>query len=188
MKASYIFKRLVSMNYKNMFKTVDMVHKINHKSRIGIFFDWASCARKYGAGYVDYYQFRMFDMNDDERKTIITRGINNDIVKRFNDKSKINIFEDKALFNKLFDKYLNREWIYLKDASKEDFKKYLKDKKEVIVKPLDLSCGKGVDKIKVPKDTDKLYDQLMESGQTLVEDVAEQHHLLNELYPHCNRR
>ena len=45
MKASYIFKRLVSMNYKNMFKTVNMVHDINHKSRIGIFFDWASCAR-----------------------------------------------------------------------------------------------------------------------------------------------
>ena len=105
MKLSYIFKRIVSMNYGNMFKTIGMVHDINHKNRIGIFFDWLKCARKYGAGYVDYYQFRMFDMNDDERKTIITRGINNDIVKRFNDKSKIYIFEDKALFNKLFDKY-----------------------------------------------------------------------------------
>lgn len=183
-KIGYIFQRIIHLNYGNMFKTVNMVHDINHKSRIGIFFDWVHCARKYGAGYVDYYQFRMFDMNEDERKTIITRGINNDIVKRFNDPTKINIFEDKALFNKLFDKYLNREWIYLKDASVDDFKKYLKGKKEVVVKPLDLSCGKGVDKIKVPKDVEKLYNKLIESGQTLVEDVAEQHHLLNEVYPH----
>ena len=183
-KVGYIFKRIVKLNYGNMFKHIDMVHEINHKNRIGIFFDWVNCAIRYGAGYVDYYQFRMFDMNSKERKTIITRGINNDIVKKYNDKQKRQLFEDKIVFNKLFDKYLNREWLDLREASVDDFKAYLKGKKEIIVKPIDLSCGKGVDKIKIPKDINKLYDKLRESKQILIEDVAEQHHVLNELYPH----
>ena len=58
------------------------------------------------------------------RATVITRGINNSIVKKYNDKNYIECFENKVLFNKLFNKYLNRDWLYLKEASLEDFKKY----------------------------------------------------------------
>jgi len=184
-KISYLFKRVTQMNYGNMFKTIDKIHDETGKNKVYLFFDWVNCAIKYGAGYVDYYQFQMYDMNNKERKTIITRGVNNAITKKYNDKNSINKFEDKALFNKLFNKYLNREWIYLKDASIDDFKKYLKGKKEIIVKPLDLSCGKGVEKLKVKDfDIEKLYKKLLNSGQTLVEDVADQHDVLNEIYPY----
>ena len=124
-------------------------------------------------------------MNKDERKTVVTRGINNEIIKKYNDMTYAYKFEDKALFNNLFNKYLNREWIYIKESSIEDFKKYLKGKKEVIVKPLSLSCGKGVEKI-VVKDhnPEELYNHLMQTDQTLVEDVAIQNKVLSDLYPH----
>lgn len=184
-KFGYLVKRIKSMDYSNMFKTVDLVHEKTNKSKMSILFDIIKCGIKYQAGYVDYNLYEMYKMNDEERKTVITRGINNDIIKKYNNMNEAYKFEDKALFNHLFDKYLNREWIYLKEASVEEFKKYLKGKKEVIVKPLSLSCGKGVEKISV-KDysVEELYNHLMSTEQTLVEDVAIQNKVLNKIYPH----
>lgn len=183
-KITYLAKRVMHMNFSNMFKTVDKVHEITNKSKVSVFFDIVSCGIKYQAGYVDYDLYHMYDMNKQERKTIVTRGINNKIIKKFNDMSYAYKFEDKALFNKLFDKYMNREWIYLKEASIDEFKEYLKGKKEIIVKPLSLSCGKGVEKLKV-KDykPEELFTKLLESGQHLVEDVAIQNKVISDLYP-----
>lgn len=184
-KITYLIKRISKMNFGNFFKTINLVHQKNHKNRIFIFFDVIYCGLKYQAGYVDYNLFEMYKMNSKERATVVTRGINNRLTKEFNDMSYAYKFEDKALFNKLFDKYLNREWIYLRDASKDDFKKYLKGKKEVIVKPLSLSCGKGVEKIKISDyKKDELYDHLISTDQTLVEDIAPQHDTLNKIYPY----
>lgn len=186
-KITYLLKRISKMNYGAMFDTVNKVHEKNNKNKIGIFFDIVSCGLKYQAGYVDYYLFEMYKMNKKERATVVTRGINNKIIKQVNDMSLAYKFEDKALFNKLFDKFMNREWIYLEDpeTTLDDFKKYLKGKTEVIVKPLSLSCGKGVEKLDVTKeDPEELYNRLLESKQTLVEDVAKQHEVINNIYPH----
>ncbi len=184
-KLGYLIKRVKNMNFDKMFQTIDLVNKKTNKLKISIFFDIINCGIKYQAGYVDYNLYEMYKMNKDERKTVVTRGINNEIIKKYNDMTYAYKFEDKALFNNLFNKYLNREWIYIKESSIEDFKKYLKGKKEVIVKPLSLSCGKGVEKI-VVKDynPEELYNHLMQTDQTLVEDVAIQNKVLSDLYPH----
>lgn len=184
-KAGYIIKRIKGMNYKNFFNTISLVSTKTKRPKILIFFDVINCGIRYQAGYVDYNLYEMYKMNHKERKTVITRGINNEIIKKYNNMKEAYKFEDKALFNHLFNKYLNREWIYLKESSVEDFKKYLKNKKEIIVKPLSLSCGKGVEKINVKKwDVEKLYEHLLKTDQTLVEDVAIQNKVLNKIYPY----
>lgn len=184
-KVTYLFKRITKMNFGNMFKTVNLVASKTNKTKISILFDIINCGIKYQAGYMDYNLFEMYNMNNEERKTVITRGINNRIIKTFNDMSQAYKFENKALFNELFNKYLNREWIYLNDASLEDFKSYLKNKKEVIVKPLDQACGKGIEKLNVDsKRIKELYEHLKSTGQVLVEDVAVQHKVLNDIYPY----
>lgn len=182
-KAKYLIKRILKMNYKQFFDTIDTVHSKTNKNKLSIFIDIINCGIKYQAGYIDYNLFEMYNLTKEERKTIITRGINNEILKKYNDLSKAYIFEDKALFNKLYDKYLNREWIYLKD-NLEEFKKYLKNKKEIIVKPLSLSCGKGVEKIKVSEyEPEELYNHLIKTERFLVEDVAKQNKEISKIYP-----
>ena len=98
-KVSYMIKRITSMNYGNMFKTIDLVKKKSNKPKFIIFCDMVYCGLRFGAGYVDYYQFQMYNMKYSEKKTIITRGINNSICKKYNDKTEIYKFEDKAIFN-----------------------------------------------------------------------------------------
>ena len=185
-KVSYMIKRITSMNYGNMFKTIDLVKKKSNKPKFIIFCDMVYCGLRFGAGYVDYYQFQMYNMKNSEKKTIITRGINNSICKKYNDKTKIYKFEDKAIFNKIFDKYLNRDWLKL-DGEEENldlFIKFCKKHPVIIVKPLDASCGKGVDKINTKNmDIKSLYHKLIRNKQTLIEEVADQNHVLNEIYP-----
>lgn len=182
-KTKYLINRILKMNYKQFFNTIDKVHKKTGKNKLLIFIDIINCGIKYQAGHIDYNLFEMYNLNHDERKTIITRGVNNEILKKYNDLSKSYIFEDKALFNKLYNKYLNRNWIYLKD-NLDEFKEYLKGKKEIIVKPLSLSCGKGVEKIKVSDyKEEELYNYLIKTERYLVEDVAKQHKTISKVYP-----
>lgn len=185
-KLKYLLARILKLNYKSFFQTIKEVHKKTNKSSLIIFFDIVYCGIKYEAGYVDYNLFEMYNLNKKERKTIVTRGKNNRIIKQVNDMSKAYIFEDKALFNKLYNKYLNREWIYLED-NEDEFKKFLQNKKEIIVKPLSLSCGKGVEKIKITSKTNvsKLFKELKENSQLLVEEVATQNEIINKVYPYA---
>mgnify|MGYP003490077018 CR=1 FL=1 len=78
------------------------------------------CGMKYQAGYMDYKLFEMYDLNDKQRKTIVTRGINNSIVKKYNNPEYMKYFHEKPLFNKKFNKYLLRDWLQL-DGTEENF-------------------------------------------------------------------
>lgn len=183
-KIKYLFSRIFRMSFKGLFKTVNDVHKKSGKNRITTFFDIIYCGLKYQAGYIDYYQFQMYKMNKKERKTIITRGVNNFICKKYNDPSAIYKFEDKCIFNELFDKYMNRDWLKLNGDNLDEFKKFTKKHEEFIVKPVGLSCGKGVEKISIKdKNVEELYKQLIDNTQILVEEVAVQHKVINDLYP-----
>ena len=179
-KVAYLVKRIGKMNFSNMFKTIDMVKEKNHKLKLNIFIDVVWCGLKYQAGYVDYYQFEMYKMNAKERKTIITRGINNSICKKYNDPKSIYKFEDKCVFNE----YLNRDWLKLTDSNLEAFKKFIRKHSTIVVKPVGLSCGKGVEKIDTTKySAEELYELLLKNNQILVEEVAKQNKVLNDLYP-----
>ena len=183
-KINYLAKRITHMNYGNMFKTIDKVHEKSGKNKIGIFFDVIGTGIKYGAGYVDYYQFQMYKMNSKEKATIITRGVNNSICKKYNDQSEVYKFEDKALFNELFNKYLNRDWLKINDENEREFMDFCEKHETIIVKPLDASCGKGVDKIDTTKtDIKELFKTLLANKQVLIEEVADQHKVLNDIYP-----
>ena len=170
------FKRIFGMNYKAMFKTINKVHKRSGKSKIKIFFDMIKCSIKYSAGYTDYFLFCFEDLNDLQRSTYITRGINNNI-RQLNDREYYKYFRDKVLFNDTFKEYLGRNYIDLTKSSLDDFKKFLEVNPIIIVKPIDESGGVGIEKIKIEKETDieKLYNNLIDTKRTLVEECVVQH-------------
>lgn len=180
----YLFSRIFNMNFSRFFETINKVHKLSKKNRLFIFFDIIICAFKYKSGYVDYLSFGFYDLNAKQRKTFLTRGKNNMYVKMLNKKEKWYIFDEKQEFNKLFDDYLKRDWIYL-DNNLEEFERFLSNKKYIIVKPTNNSGGIGVEKINVSdfNSSKDLYNHLIERKQLLVEEVITQHEKLNYLHP-----
>ena len=82
-KLKYLVGRIFNLNFKQMKEKIEDINKKTNKSKIYIFFDMIICGIKYQAGYMDYNLFEMYNMNSKERKTIITRGINNSFIKNF---------------------------------------------------------------------------------------------------------
>ncbi len=183
-KIKYLFNRIKNMNYKNFFKTIQQIHKKTGKNRILIFIDIINCGIKYQAGYIDYNLFEMYRMNAFERKTIITRGINNEYIKKYNNSKYMKYFNNKLEFNKAFNQYLNREWLELTGNNIKEFKNFCLKHENIIVKPVNDSCGHGVELIDTnKKDLKHLYQVLLEKKQILIEEVAIQCKKINDLHP-----
>ena len=183
-KINYLLKRITSMNYKQMFNTIDEIHKKSGKNKVGLFIDIINCGIKYQAGYMDYKLFEMYDLNKEQRKTIITRGINNSIVKKYNNPEGMRKLRNKIEFNKKFNKYLARDWMEVTEDNYEDFKQFVEKHNEIMIKPVADCCGKGIEKVKVNKKNCKdIYNNIIETNRVLIEEVAIQCPELSKLHP-----
>ena len=185
-KIKYILKRLKEMDKKAMFEKIDSIHKKTGKSKIYLLYDMQKCARKYGAGYMDYDLFEMYNLNKDQRDTYITRGRNNEIVRKYNNKEYFHIFENKDEFNTLFKDYIKRDWIKVKDTPKEKVIAFMEKHNEFMAKPIDGGCGHGIEKINTSnyKSLDEVYDKLTEGNNNFeLEEVIKQHSEVSKIYP-----
>lgn len=183
-KIGYLAKRISSMDYKRFFDTINEIHGKTGKNRIGLFFDIVHCGLKYQAGYLDYRLFEMYNLNAKQRKTIITRGINNSIVKKYNNPEYTHIFRNKIEFNKKFHKYLLRDWMEVTKDNYDEFLSFIEKHNEIMIKPVDLQCGKGIEKVKVNKKNAKeIYDNILETNRVLIEEVAVQCDEISRLHP-----
>lgn len=181
-KVRYVFKRIFKMDFKRFFKTINLIHHKTHKSRLFLFFDIIICGFKYQAGYLDYNLFEMYNLNKKQRKTIITRGINNEFVKKYNDPNYTKYFNDKVLFIEKFTKYIGRDYLKLNDNF-DEFDKLLKKHQKLICKPINLQCGKGITIVENGKNNHSTYNELIKNKQLLVEEILTQCDEISKLHP-----
>lgn len=181
----YVLSRLSKMDYKAMINKVNTVHKKTKKSRLSIFLDMTECARKYGAGYMDYDLFEMYNLTDEQRETYITRGRNNSLIAKYNNKDYFHIFENKDEFNEKFNNYLKRDWIKVNGTPKAKVIEFMKKHNVFMAKPIDGGCGKGIEKIETKNynSLNELYDYLTDNHNFELEEVIEQHEEVSKIYP-----
>lgn len=182
-KLRYLLARLADMDYRNMFRIAKAVAKKAHKPRLFIVLDMVRCGLTYQAGYYDYQEFEFYLLNAKQRRTYLTRGINNAIIRKYNDKSYFEQFNDKIVFNRIFDKYLGREWCDLRSVTQEEFAAFAHRNPVMMAKPIDGEGGTGIEKYVCEGNASELYWQMKEKGQDLVEGYVEQHEQMNRLYP-----
>lgn len=208
---SYLLKRINNMSLKAMFERVGIVKTKTSKSKFMIFLDMVWCGIRYGAGYIDYDVIGFYKLNHEQRKTMLTRGINNKFVKELNKKEYWHIFENKNEFNSTFSKFVTRDWIYPVSNNKDKAIDWIKNHKIFFAKPNSGQCGKGIKKINIDaleklfnydKNIDnlandenvrdnefadesnkleKLYNYLIENKLELLEEPIKQHEMMNKL-------
>lgn len=183
-KIKYLFKRILKLDYSNMIKIAKAVSKKTNKNLLFILFDMTKCGLKYQAGYYDYQEFEFYNLNKEQRETYLTRGKNNEIIKKFNDKSKFYIFDNKEEMYKIYNKFLKRQWMVLNENNYNDFLDFFKQNKVIIFKPIDGEGGKGIEKYKYINDEESkiVYSSLLFKKQLLVEQCIKQHPDMNKLY------
>ena len=182
----YLLKRAASMDYKNMFHKINNIHQKTGKSRISIFNDMRKCAVKYGAGYSDYDLFEMYNLTEDERDTYITRGRNNDLIKKYNNPEYGHFFRNKTEFNTLFKKYVKRDWIIAKYAMKDKVLDFINKHQVFMAKPINGTCGKGIEKINLKDYSNALevYEYLTSDNKEFeLEELIIQGKEVNKIYP-----
>ncbi|MDD5898264.1 MAG: sugar-transfer associated ATP-grasp domain-containing protein [Clostridia bacterium] len=146
-KLSFFFKRLVRMDWKAMWQTTGLLRERSGKNRLWLLCDMLYCALKYNAGYVDYKIAEFYRLNDAQRKTQITRGLSNTIVRRMNDKAYWYLFDDKATFNELFKEEVGRGWMKISaQTDPDEFRAFLDQYPDLIAKPLEGSSGVGIER------------------------------------------
>lgn len=184
-KLSFIVHRLRHMNYGQMNDTIKELSTKTGKTKLFIFCDMAVCAVRYGAGYVDYRITEMYNLSHAQRKTQITRGKSNKIVKLTEPRELWHCFDNKTEFNTIFAENIKRDWIDFKNTDKETFTEWLKGKDDIIVKPIDGSAGRGVKKYHPDYyiGNDNFYEELKQRGTGIVEECVKQHHIINEINP-----
>lgn len=184
-KLGYIVRCVTRMDYSNLIKTVNRTHKKSGKGRIPLFVDIVKCGFKYGAGYMDYELMEWWTLNEKQRATYVTRGINNSMIRICNKPEAYHLLHNKDEFNELFADTLGRRWLRVDKASFEEFQAFTKGLDAIIIKPLDANCGKGVEKIilKDHPDLKKLYEHILETGSALAEEFIVQHSEMSRMYP-----
>ena len=186
-KLSFFFKRLVRMDFKAMWKTTAIVRERSGKSRLWLLCDMLRCAVTFNAGYMDYKIAQMYRLNDEQKKTQITRGLSNTMVRRLNEKAYWHFFDDKATFNALFKDEVNRDWIKVDgNVRKEDFLAFLERNPDIIAKPLEGSSGVGIAR-HTKEDwegrEDAFYRETLEKQPLILEERVVQHPRMMALCP-----
>ena len=184
--AKYLIQRVLDMNYKAMFDKIRAIHRKTGRSRWAIFQDMRRCAVKYGAGYMDYDLFEMYNLTDEQRETYLTRGRNNALVKQYNDPAHMDDFGDKIKFNAKFGPFLHRDWVPVTGDNREDVMAFLQRHETFMAKPSKGSCGWGIEKLNTSdfESLDALYDHLLEKAPMLeLEEVIVQHPAVSAIYP-----
>ena len=186
-RLGFFFKRLVRMDWKKMWETTGLLKERSGKSRLWLLMDMLRCGVKYNAGYMDYKIAAMYKLNDEQKKTVITRGISNSIVRRMNDKAYWHFFDDKTEFNTLFAGQIGRKWIrsdeHLTEKQLSDF---LSDLPSVLFKPLEGSSGVGIEKFSRAdweKDLHAFYLKIRSMGNAVLEQLLVQHEEMARMCP-----
>ena len=132
---------------------------------------------KYGVTPNEYLGFQFYRFSHLERARFYTARISYKYEKRFNDAKYYNTFWQKEKTNEKFQRFVNRDWLYAPTASDEDISHFLKNHDKVLVKPSDMSSGRGI----------HLYDgesiDDLRHTKSLLEQFVVQHHLMSMLNP-----
>lgn len=167
-------------------KHVDLINKNTGKSKFFIKCDIVLNTLTRGSGYTDYFRGDYINLSKKEKDTFVTIKSFNKIVNYLNNLEYVIVFNDKIIFNKIFNKYIKRDYIDLRVTSFEEFKEFIKDKRNVFAKNPKGEGGYQVEKIKISEfDALKLYNKLIKKEFFLVEEEIIQSKELDEINPNA---
>ena len=90
--------------------------------------------------------------------------------------------QNKAIFNRVFDEHVKREWLNTSNCGLQEFTGFIARHPTMVVKPLEGGQGKGV--CKYTHDPASSIAEVHASMRgSLIEEVIDQHHRMSQLNP-----
>lgn len=146
---------------------------------------WSSliwCGLIFGASFDDFFRYKFFEKNNYERGKFITYRKSKKLIKDHNEESKINLLQDKCLFNSYFKEFIQRDWIDLSSCNKKEFEVFIKKYRTIVIKPKVGSKGQGIFKYQY-NGIDNLELLLSKNRDSIAEEIIVQHESMTEINP-----
>lgn len=153
----------------------DIIKEYAWKSKFRLYVDAFLSRIAYGVTPNEYLGFKFYKKSKFEKRKFYTARHAGRMEKHFNSPRNADVFWKKQLFNKRFCEYVRREWLFVPDVSEKEFDDFVSKHSKIIVKPQDLSSGRGIQIYE-----GQSYESLKES-KCLVEQFIEQHHAMSLL-------
>lgn len=170
--------------YNRLNLQLDPVAKKYKISKMLLIFDAGLAYIRHGASPRDYMNFHFYKLSNRERAKFLTMRRTHKVEKIFNSAAYQKYFNDKHEFNKSFKEFVNRKWLYTKGKSKEEILGFINDFEKVIIKPIELSSGRGIYTLSKNEfeNSEKLFSTLTDN-EYLIEEFVQQHASLSEVNP-----
>lgn len=130
--------------YTSLAKARKNINSLPQHNRLGLWLNAIKCFLIYGSTPSDWKFYEMYKYNHRENKEIITSRKSKKLDALFNPREYALDFNDKVRFNTKYSKFVTRNWLHTLNKSKDEILKFIKDNREIVVKPINLSSGKGI--------------------------------------------
>lgn len=175
------------MDWKKFKLFLNHASKLTGKSKVSLLTNAISSVFKYNISLLEYFQFRFFELNDEQRKTWAGTGYMFEYQLKMNPKSARDILDDKTKFYRLYKDYFVHSVADIADlkAKPEVTQKLLNTPSgKLVFKVADGNCGIDVLIKNASEFDEKSIITFMENSQfDLVEEFIQQHPVLNKLSP-----
>lgn len=144
---------------------------------------WSAGFRR--VGFNDYLEFDFAILSRAERATWVTSPLALELSKRYDDPAFVHHFHHKIEFNRLFDRFLGREWLDLEQADAEELRAFAERHAVLIGKMPVSKSGAGVSRYHAADISDwvAFHAELVAKGEVLVEEGIAQHPVLEAIAP-----
>ena len=146
------------------------IKELPYPNKLGLWLNAIKCFLLYGATPSDWKFYEMYKYNHRENKEIITNRKSNELDRLFNPREYAQDFDDKVQFNKLYSSFVRRNWLYTEGKTNSEVEDFIKSNHEVVVKPINLSSGRGI----------YLYRYEVETIADLLNDLSKGIYLLEQ--------
>lgn len=152
---------------------------------LGTLEDYLQALEKHWVSYAEYAkQYEFYKKSEAERDEYVSRLKMSYFYWRYTSAAAKSVFRNKVRFLNTFKEYVHRQWLYVPDASLEEFADMVA-RFDCIVKPCDGKLGKGIFKTYKDDhhaDIEKLYDSCVKD-RMLVEQCIEACEELRAFHP-----
>lgn len=178
---------VITSKLKNAFKAADLYIQPSPTliKRIMVLLDIIIMNILYNYNMNDYYSYEFYRLKLSARKTFIgEKNGQKKIAQLLNDTNDIAKFDNKIVFNKLFSKYLHRDWLSMNECTLNEFCDFCAAHSEYIKKPINQYGGAGIEKHTISAEADLLglYNKL-KSENCLIEEIVIQDKVIASFNP-----
>jgi len=175
------------MDWKEFHAFLNYVSKETNTSKSRIIMDAVNSIYKYNIGMMDYFIFRFYNKNDEERAKWVGTGYKYEFDLKTDPIETRRILQDKSAFYEAYQPFIKHAFCSIEDLEKrnERAKNVFNNKsKKIVVKDSLGQCGWGVEILKVEDySMESLVSYMKKRKLNLVEEFILQHKDINLLSP-----